>query len=104
MASRSAQATARNELRVARAAGRLDDFRRPFHIVARGDRLGGLAPPALLRRRLPLRHAILICTADSDVNACLLERAASRPLRAGGAIERHRLRGISDWTSRLMSA
>src|SRR5437879_4145736 len=66
--------------------------------------MGSLAPPALLRRRLPLRHTILICSADSDLNARLLERAASPPLRAGGAIEHHRLRGISDWTSRLMSA
>ena len=104
MASRSAQATARNELWVARAVGRVGDFGRPFHIVARGDRMGGLAPPALLRRRLPLRHTILICSADSDLNACLLERAASPPLRTAGAIEHHRLRGISEWTSRLMSA
>jgi hypothetical protein len=55
----SAQATARGELRLARTAGRVDDFRCLVHRLARGDRMGGLAPSALLRRRLSLRHAVL---------------------------------------------
>jgi hypothetical protein len=60
MASGTAQATASNELRVARAAGRVDDFRGFFFSVARGDRMGVLAPTALLRGLLSLRHAVLI--------------------------------------------
>ncbi len=66
MESRSAQVAASNEFRVAGAIGRVGDLGRPFRVVARGDRMGGLAPRALLRRRLSLRHAILICAMEVD--------------------------------------
>jgi hypothetical protein len=39
------------------------DLKRLFRVVARDDRIGGLAPDALLRRRLSLRRTILICAA-----------------------------------------
>lgn len=60
MESRSAQAAAPNEFRVAGAVGRVGDLGRPFHMVARDHRMGSMAPRALLRRRLSLRHTILI--------------------------------------------
>jgi hypothetical protein len=69
MESRSAQAAAPGELRGARAVARVGDFRRRVHMVARGDRIGGVAPRALLRRRLPLRHAILICATERGGSA-----------------------------------
>jgi hypothetical protein len=40
-------------------------------MVARGDRVGGVAPRALLRRRLPLRDAILICATERGGSAYL---------------------------------
>src|ERR1700720_1850155 len=71
MESRSAQAAPPGELRGSGAVGRVGDFRRGVHMVARGDRIGGVAPRALLRRRLPLRHAILICATERGGSACL---------------------------------
>jgi hypothetical protein len=40
------------------------DLGRLFRVVARDDRIGGLAPGALLRRCLSLRHTILICAME----------------------------------------
>ena len=48
----------------------MDDFRRPFSVVARGNRMGSVGPRALLRCSLPLRHAILICTMEVDHDWC----------------------------------
>ena len=44
MESCSAQAAAPNERRVAGAVGRVGDLGRLFRVVARDDRIGGLAP------------------------------------------------------------
>jgi hypothetical protein len=62
MESGSTRAAAPNEFRVAGAFGRVGDLGRLFRVVARDDRIGGLAPGALLRFCLSLRHTILICT------------------------------------------
>jgi hypothetical protein len=59
MESRSAQTAAFSEFWGAGAFSRLGAAGRLFHMVARHDRMGGLAPSALLRGRLSLRHALL---------------------------------------------
>jgi hypothetical protein len=47
-------------------------------VVARDDRMGGLAPRALLRRCLSLRHAVLICAMPAERDPFLADLRALR--------------------------
>jgi hypothetical protein len=59
MESHSLPAAPRSEFRLADAVDCMGALGRSFHLGFRGGRMGGLAPRALLRRRLSLRYAVL---------------------------------------------
>ena len=79
MESGSTRAAAPNEFRVAGAVGRVGDLGRLFRVVACDDRIRGLAPGALLRCCLSLRHTILICAMEVGRGPFLADPSTLHP-------------------------
>ncbi len=83
MESRSAQAAPPNVRRIAGAVGSVGDLGRLFRVVARDDRIGGLAPRSLLRCCLSLRHTILIRAMDDWMRSVFGRSHYAAPLNQG---------------------